>query len=143
MQGERNERERGRVRTRGARDPRSEPLVLLVEDEAPLRELLSEVLGRAGYRVAVVPDGRAVEAWWEDSGERPALLLADLHLPGEGGRSLASRLREQWPGLHVLFMSGQPDDEAQAAGDTFLTKPFRLGELVARVEAALPQPPGN
>lgn len=121
--------------------PGARGLVLLVEDEAALRELLGEALGRAGYRVAVLPHGDAFEAWHARTDERPELLLADLHLPGEDGRSLAGRLRALWPELAVLFMSGQPDEEALEAGDTFLMKPFRLGELLARVEAALPRPP--
>lgn len=117
-------------------EPRQER-VLLVEDEEALRTLLGEVLTRAGYRVVSLRHGAEVEAWRAGPEPAPDLLLVDLHLPGEDGRSLARRLGRAWPGLRVLFMSGYPDEDAEAGGEFLLVKPFRLGELLARVAALL------
>lgn len=66
--------------------------MLLVEDEESLRLLLGEVLTRAGYRVVSLRHGAEVEAWRARAEPAPDLLMVDLHLPGEDGRSLARRL---------------------------------------------------
>jgi PAS domain S-box-containing protein len=122
--------------------------VLLVEDETSTRRVVEEMLVSLGYAVTAV-----------DSGERalalpasPAcdLLVTDQMQPGIGGAELAPRLRERWPGLAVVVISGYSEDPAstRADGDSvaFLAKPFDLQALAAEARAALarraPRDPG-
>ncbi len=114
--------------------------VLLVEDEEAARAGLIEILTMLGYRVDAV--GSA-----EEAGRLPAkppfdLLLTDLMLPGASGSDLARGLRERWPGLKVILMSGYANDEAVrrgvAAGAVrFLQKPFDMETLARELRAAL------
>jgi two-component system cell cycle sensor histidine kinase/response regulator CckA len=114
-------------------------LVLLVEDEAPLRRLAERALTRAGYRVAAAAD--AEEALALLSAETPALLLSDVSLPGQDGLALARDARAARPGLPVLLMSGYAEaalgTDLSAEGLGFLGKPFTPSELVAAAAAAL------
>jgi len=115
--------------------------VLVVEDENALRGLLSEALGRAGFRVAALRHAAEVETWCPRAPFVPDVLLIDLHLPGEDGRSLAARLRRLWPGTRALLMSGHPGESGGEPGEEFLLKPFLLSELRARVTALLREAP--
>ncbi|HEY0929019.1 MAG TPA: ATP-binding protein [Gemmatimonas sp.] len=113
-------------------------MVLVVEDEAGLRRLVSEILRRKGYQVRVAQDGAdALEQL--ATGFTPDLVLTDVVMPRMGGRELAEVIAERgWP-LPVLFMSGYqageelPDDEEHA----FIGKPFTPEALVARVRNVL------
>jgi two-component system cell cycle sensor histidine kinase/response regulator CckA len=119
----------------------SEALVLLVEDEAPLRRLAERALTRAGYRVLAVGD--AEQAAPLLAAEAPALLLSDVSLPGEDGLALARAARAARPGLPVLLMSGYAEaalgSDLPAEGIAFLGKPFTPPELAAAVGAVLAQ----
>jgi CheY-like chemotaxis protein len=112
--------------------------VLLVEDEAFVREVTSEVLQGAGYRVLVARN--AVEAkrlYWECSGIVD-LLLTDVVLPGENGRELARRVKEKNPRTRILLMSGYAEQIGlRGGGFEVLAKPFSVEELLRRVEEAL------
>ena len=114
-------------------------LVLLVEDEAPLRRLAERALARAGYRVAVAAD--AEEAAELLAAETPALLLSDVSLPGQDGLALARSARAERPGLPVLLMSGYAEaalgTDLSAERIGFLGKPFALSDLVAAVGGVL------
>lgn len=116
--------------------------ILLVEDETMIRELCRQILEQAGYRVTAVQSGRdAIEAStnWE-----PDLLVTDIVMPGLRGTELAERLRQRWPELPVLFISGYPDDELRdwrTGHDTLarlLAKPFRSSALLAAVASLMP-----
>ncbi|HOU54538.1 MAG TPA: PAS domain S-box protein [Myxococcota bacterium] len=116
--------------------------VLLVEDEGPLREFLRMTLEHAGYEVLVAPDGAAARQRLQEEGVIPDLLVSDLVMPGEGGQDLARSLRQVFPGLPVLFISGYSpkdvvDPGSREASWTFLQKPFQRGQLLAKVEALL------
>ena len=114
--------------------------VLLVEDEAGAREGLREMLRMLGYEVTAVENG-------EMAGllpPKPAfdLLLTDLMLPGATGTELARGLKERWPALEVLLMSGYSKDETSRlkmplGGARFLQKPFDMATLAHEVRAAL------
>jgi two-component system cell cycle sensor histidine kinase/response regulator CckA len=114
-------------------------LVLLVEDEAPLRRLAERTLARAGYRVAVAADAEEAAALL--AVEAPALLLSDVSLPGQDGLALARSARAALPALPVLLMSGYAEaalgTDLSAEGLGFLGKPFVPAELVAAVGAVL------
>lgn len=115
-------------------------LVLVVDDEALLRETVTEALGELGYGLAVAGDAAEALALLAQ-GVRPDLLVTDLGLPGElDGRQLAGRLREMWPGLPVLFITGDTQALADATlppRTDMLAKPFRLAALGQQVAALL------
>jgi DNA-binding response OmpR family regulator len=77
----------------------------------------------------------------------PDLLLTDVTLAGIGGSALAERLRERWPSLKIVLMSGYFDEASRAhaseRGWHFLQKPFEIGELTSHLRAALQGMPGT
>jgi len=133
----------GEARTR-RRDPQilGEPrTILLVEDEAFVREVASEVLRSAGYRVWAAKD--AAEAWqmFDEADPQVDLLLTDVILPGENGRCLAERLRGRNPPLPVLLATGYGEQMARESGETCLAKPFSSEELLGKVSELLETAP--
>jgi two-component system, cell cycle sensor histidine kinase and response regulator CckA len=113
--------------------------LLLVEDDDNVRELVTDFLEGAGYRVLVARDAVEAEARCEAAGGRIDLLVSDVVLPGLDGPSLAERLRETMPGLRTIFMSGYPGEAVvRPSTDTmFLAKPFSRSVLLAKVREAL------
>ncbi len=115
------------ARTTGT--PRGVETVLLVEDEAGVRNLAETILARLGYKVVVADCGpRALELWEACDGQID-VLLTDVIMPQMSGGDLAHKLREKEPGLKVLFMSGYTDDMIAShgvlAGETqLIQKPF-------------------
>ena len=112
--------------------------VLLVEDEIAIRELVSEILEDAGYRVLTAGNGPTGVAMLQ-SGERIDLLVTDVGLPGGlNGRQVADAGRAVRPALKVLFVTGYAANAAVGAGHLdegmeVLTKPFNVLELERRV----------
>jgi DNA-binding response OmpR family regulator len=111
--------------------------VLLAEDDAAIAEPLSRALQREGYEVAVADDGiialEHVRAGGVD------LLVLDLGLPGMDGLEVCRRIRLEVPDL-VLMLTARTDEVDFVAADaapTYVSKPFRLAELLARVRALL------
>jgi len=122
------------------------PTILVVEDAAGTRELLSAVLRHAGYTVVVAPTGELGVQF--AAKHQPAVVLLDVHLPDIDGFTVARRIREGC-GAHVLMLTGDDDEQtalraASAGAERFLTKPISPKEIVAAVETALtgPRPPG-
>ncbi len=119
------------------RSPRAR--ILVVEDEARLRELLRLYLERAGYAVREAADGRAaLDAFDEDP---PDLLIVDLMLPKLQGEALIRAIREDSQ-VPILIASAKRSDVERIAGlrlgaDDYLPKPFNVHELVERVNAIL------
>jgi two-component system, cell cycle sensor histidine kinase and response regulator CckA len=122
-------------------DPAATGTILLVEDEAPIRTLISRILRRRGYVVLEAVDGPDALGVAESFEESIDVLLTDLVMPGIGGARLAQHIGETRPGLCVIYMSGYGVEDLAAHGVQgtahFLGKPFRPDELVAKVEAAL------
>ncbi|GAB4270924.1 MAG: hypothetical protein Kow0092_25450 [Deferrisomatales bacterium] len=115
--------------------------VALVEDEPAVLELAAEHLRDCGYRVEAFPSGREALAALE-AGEEVDLLITDVVMPGMAGPRLAHRLRQRWPRLPVIYVSGHTgeaaaDLQADGWGTRFLEKPFRLSELDRTVREAL------
>ncbi len=120
--------------------------VLLVDDERAFVRGLSASLRQAGYEVIAAHDG--AQAWARLAADRPDLVLLDIMLPGEDGLSLCRRLR----GLGstpVIMLTARNDDVDKIVGlelgaDDYITKPFNVRELLARMKAVLrragPQP---
>jgi two-component system cell cycle sensor histidine kinase/response regulator CckA len=122
--------------------------VLVVEDEAPVRHLVTSTLQRAGYTVLSAEDATAALARLRGHGAPIDLLLTDVIMPGRNGRELARDALEFQPGLPVLFMSGYADrtfgpEGPGGLGDAFLQKPFALDVLVARVRQVLAARPAG
>ncbi len=112
--------------------------LLLVEDDTLLGEGLVTALTREGYAVRWAQSAsRAREALQQQT---PALMVLDLGLPGEDGLSLLTRWRHDGIGCPVLILTARDHTSDKIAGldsgaDDFLTKPFELGELCARLRA--------
>ena len=115
--------------------------VLLVEDDAAVRELIRDCLVRCGYTVLEAPDpGRAL-AVFESRQGRVDVLITDVVMPQMNGRMLAERLLAGRPSLRILYMSGYTDDEgvvqSVTSGAGFLQKPFTPDVLARAVRDVL------
>ena len=115
------------------------PHLLVVDDDAELRELTDAYLSKNGFRVHTVADGVEMDAWL--AAQRPDLLILDLMLPGEDGLSIAKRLKAQGA-FPIIMLSAQGDDVDRIVGleigaDDYLAKPFNPRELLARIRAVL------
>ncbi len=113
--------------------------VLLVEDEAPLRRFIRAALDANGYRV--IEAGRASEVVALITSHNPAVVLLDLGLPDGDGIELTRSLRE-WTPVPIIVLSarGREEDKVSAldaGADDYLTKPFGVNELLARMRVAL------
>ncbi|MFZ5788620.1 MAG: ATP-binding protein [Acidobacteriota bacterium] len=110
--------------------------VLVVEDEESLRRGLVEVLDLLGWTVTAAGSVEEAEAVAKRS--TFDVVLTDFLLPGRRGTDLAAALRERWPGLRVVLMSGYtPDEEVRRRVDSgeleFLQKPFNLDDLTRAI----------
>ena len=115
------------------------PLILVVEDEAQMRRFLRVSLSSNGYRLVEVETG--AEALAQAAQRSPDLILLDLGLPDLDGLAVTKRLRE-WSKTPILVISarGQEQDKIDAldaGADDYVTKPFGVGELLARMRVAL------
>lgn len=113
--------------------------VLVVDDERPIRRFLTTSLRVHGYAVFEAADGPEALAAVVD--QRPDLLILDLGLPGMDGVEVTRRLRE-WTPLPIIVLSVRDQEQDKiaaldAGADDYLTKPFGIGELLARMRAAL------
>ena len=113
--------------------------VLVVDDDAAIRDMLAEYLGEHGYEVAVAASGEAMRAEIERA--VPALVLLDVGLPGEDGLTLARFLRERYE-LGIIMVTGADEVIDRVAGlevgaDDYIAKPFDPRELRARVKSVL------
>ncbi len=115
------------------------PEVLLVEDDEPTRRMVAANLGARGYRVAEAPDGESALLRWEQ--RRPDLVIVDLGLPGISGLAVIHRIRTDGA-TPILVLSARDQERDKVAAldagaDDYLTKPFGVAELHARLRAAL------
>jgi PAS domain S-box-containing protein len=125
-----------------ARPQRSTETVLLVEDDAVLREIECRVLRGVGYVVLDAADAKSAIALAAEHRGPIHLLLTDVVLPGMGGRELSQELRRARPHIRVLFTSGYTTDAVVRggifeAGVAFMQKPFTPQTLLQRVRGVL------
>jgi two-component system KDP operon response regulator KdpE len=115
------------------------PRVLVVDDEPPIRRFLHTSLTNHGYDVFEAVDGR--EALAAIVANRPDLVILDLGLPDMDGIEVTRRLRE-WTQVPIIIVTVQEQESAKitaldAGADDYVTKPFGMGELLARMRVAL------
>jgi PAS domain S-box-containing protein len=119
-------------------------VVLVVDDEAQLRELVARILRRTGYEVLVAADGQEALALAHEHAGRIGGLLTDVVMPRMLGSELANRLTADLPVLPVLFMSGYADpmlaEQPLGPDVRILSKPFTEIELLAEVRALVGEP---
>ena len=113
--------------------------VLIIEDEQPIVRFLRTTLGSQGYTLHEAATGQA--GLIQASGRRPDIILLDLGLPDMDGLELIQRLRA-WSAVPIIIISarGQESDKVaalDAGADDYLTKPFGVPELMARIRVAL------
>jgi DNA-binding response OmpR family regulator len=119
--------------------PVEQPLVLVVDDEPALRDAIAYSLKREGWRVELASDG--YEAIQRYGALQPDLIVLDVMLPGLDGIQVCRAIRAK-SDVPVLFLSAKGEDVdrilgLEIGGDDYLTKPFVMRELVARVRANL------
>ena len=115
------------------------PTVLVVEDEPEIRQFLRSSLNAEGYRVIESPNGRRGSL---DAGmHKPDLAIVDLGLPDFDGLEVIKRIRE-WSPMPIIVLSARIQERSKIdaldnGADDYITKPFGVGELLARVRVAL------
>jgi DNA-binding NtrC family response regulator len=121
--------------------------ILLIEDAAPLREMVQEILEAEGYHVLGAENGEhALEVAGAHAGEI-ALVISDVVMPGLSGPAVAARLLAARPEVRVLFMSGYTDEAIGQQGvldseTHFIQKPFSADALLRKVREVLAQGTG-
>jgi len=115
------------------------PTILIVEDEPEIRRFLRASLSVEGYRIAESATGR--RGLIDAGTHKPDLAIVDLALPDVDGIDVIRRLRE-WSSMPILVLSARAQERSKidaldAGADDYVTKPFGIGELLARVRAAL------
>ena len=118
------------------------PTILVVEDEAAIREMLNFSLGRAGFDVHEAADARQAQDMINN--QVPDLILLDWMLPGTSGVDLAQKLRlnTRTRELPIILLTARGEEEnkikgLEAGADDYITKPFSTQELIARIRAVL------
>jgi two-component system KDP operon response regulator KdpE len=118
----------------------SAPLkILVVDDEPPIRKLLRTGLGTQGYEVLEAPNGKAA---LELLAKKPDLVILDLGLPDIEGLELLKRIRGAQNSLPIVVLSSRGDEAGKVSAldlgaDDYVTKPFGMEELLARMRTAL------
>lgn len=115
------------------------PHIALVDDHRDIRDLVSRYLSQHGYRVSVAENGAALRRLLDRSA--PDLVVLDIMMPGEDGLSICRHLRST-TNLPIIFLTAMAEETERIIGleigaDDYLTKPFGMEELLARLRAAL------
>ncbi len=123
----------------GGAPPAGGPVVVVIEDDPQIRRFLRAALPSHGFRVTEAANGE--DGLREAAARPPDLIILDLGLPDLDGLDVIRRLRE-WTQVPIIVLSarGQEQDKVsalEAGADDYLTKPFGIGELLARVRVAL------
>ena len=115
---------------------------LVVEDEPSVREVVARVLEGARYRVLQAGSGGEALALLEREHERVELVISDLQMPGMDGAELLGEVRRRWPDIGTVIVTGVAELSTgvqllQAGAYDYITKPFGIDEVIARVRQAL------
>lgn len=117
-----------------------QPTIYVVDDDAGIRDLLSEYLMAQGFIVRTASGGAELDGLMTDG--RPDLLVLDLMMPGEDGLSIARRVKAQAGSPPIIMLSAKGEDIDRIVGlevgaDDYLAKPFNPRELLARIRAVM------
>ena len=117
----------------------NKPIILVVEDDAPVRNLMSTTLKTHEYKYLTAPTGR--EAIMMASSHNPDVVFLDLGLPDMDGVEVIRQIRS-WSNMPIIVISARSEDEDKinaldAGADDYLTKPFSVEELLARLRVTL------
>ncbi len=117
-------------------------VILLVEDDAPVRITAARILERAGYTVLAASNGNEALEIFENQSARIDLLLTDMIMPEMSGRELVARIRAREPEVAALVMSGYTEQSSRNRdflddGSAFIQKPFTPEGLAAKVRSAI------
>lgn len=113
--------------------------ILLAEDEVLLRELGETILRQAGYNVVSVAGPEDLNSLLSSPSHEFDLLLTDVLMPNMSGQQVAALVRQRWPHIRVIYMSGYSNEELTGleANAGFLQKPFTPSELMRMVQEKL------
>ena len=117
--------------------------ILVVDDERAVRESLRRALELEGYEIELAADGReALSRLMENGGSQPDAVILDVLMPGVDGLEVCRRLRRGGSSVPVLMLTARDEIESRVSGldagaDDYVSKPFALEELLARVRALL------
>lgn len=119
--------------------------ILIIDDELQIRKLLDLTLGYAGYKVSQASTGK--EGLYLAATHPPNLIILDLGLPDDDGQNILIKLREWYVSPIIILSVRNSEEEIIRALDNgandYLVKPFRTGELLARIRSTLRQNQGN
>ena len=113
--------------------------VLVIDDEPPIRKLLRRGLATQGYEILEAPSGKVA---LELLAQNPAIVILDLGLPDVGGHELLRTIRSRNESVPIVVLSSRGDEAGKVqaldlGADDYITKPFGMDELLARLRAAL------
>lgn len=116
--------------------------ILVAEDDADIRETLRDLLAGEGYEVECAADGDAALAVWKGAAEPFDLAVLDVMMPGRSGYDVCREIRAAGSRAAVLMLSAKSEEIDKVVGlelgaDDYVTKPFGVRELLARISAAL------
>ena len=122
------------------------PVILVVDDDDPVRVMLARLLRTQGYDV--LQAANAGEARRLVANQRPDLVISDIVMPGESGIELRRHLAAMWPELPVILISGYSAEgpaefAARTSNTTFVQKPFAADQLLVLVEQTLATEQGS
>lgn len=123
-----------------AADEQQRGLILVVEDEAIIRDFVCEILGDEGFTTHALETADEAKTYLSAHADKVSLLLTDILMPGElNGADLANLSGEQWPRIPILIMSGHETPESSGVKHlvTFVRKPWSFGQLLDGVDKAL------
>jgi DNA-binding NtrC family response regulator len=135
----------GITRAAGTKDeswerPSVDELILIVDDDDPVRVMLARLLRTQGY--SVLQAANASQARTVLTEESPSLVISDIVMPGESGIELRRTIADQWPELPVILISGYSAEgpaefAARTPNTSFVQKPFAADQLLSLVEQTL------
>jgi len=114
--------------------------ILVVDDEEVMRELLEDVLALEGFSVATAEDGKAALLRVKEC--HPSLVISDIKMPRMNGFELLKALKERYPNLRVIIMTGYSDDftvrdALRLNADEYIIKPFNTKDIMAVVKSVM------
>jgi DNA-binding response OmpR family regulator len=120
--------------------------IIVVDDEAGLRGMIEDYLSMQGFAVSAAENGAALDRLLV--GTSPDIILMDVNMPGEDGLSIVKRLRNAGERMGIIMLTANADESSKVSGlsngaDDYLSKPFEVRELLARVRSVLRRMPAK